>query len=187
MSKLKRGDTVEAIRTMLGQVNKVVGEFNGYRLYNMENPNSIVGTVFVREDARCYDVYPDSIVKLADKLTKFEQALFDCAWNKVTCKPSGETKEEYIKRWAEQILTLAREEIENRNLGYNAGLKDGHQSCLNNMPKWQKINGACGGNAAGVPTFLIRTAPGYYHTSPCIGPGDTFIRLTDLEKLPFSD
>ena len=42
-------------------------------------------------------------------LSKFEQAVYDCAWNKVTCKPEGETQEEYAKRWAEQLLLMVRD------------------------------------------------------------------------------
>lgn len=42
-------------------------------------------------------------------LSKFEQAVYDCAWGKVTCKPEGETQEEYAKRWAEQFLFMVRE------------------------------------------------------------------------------
>ena len=42
-------------------------------------------------------------------LSKFEQAVYDCAWRKVTCKPEGETKEEYAKRWAEQFLSMVRD------------------------------------------------------------------------------
>ena len=42
-------------------------------------------------------------------LSKFEQAVYDCAWGKVTCKPEGETKEEYAKRWAEHFLSMVRD------------------------------------------------------------------------------
>ena len=42
-------------------------------------------------------------------LNKFEQAVYDCAWGKVTCKPEGETQEEYAKRWAQQFLSMVRD------------------------------------------------------------------------------
>ena len=42
-------------------------------------------------------------------LEKFKQAVYDCAWGKVTCKKEGETKEEYANRWAEQFLLMVRE------------------------------------------------------------------------------
>ena len=42
-------------------------------------------------------------------LSKFEQAVYDCAWGKVTCKPEGETQEEYTKRWAEHLLLMVRD------------------------------------------------------------------------------
>lgn len=42
-------------------------------------------------------------------LSKFEQAIYDCAWGKVTCKPEGETQEEYAKRWAEHLLLMVRD------------------------------------------------------------------------------
>ena len=46
-------------------------------------------------------------------LSKFEQAVYDCAWDKVTCKPEGETREEYAKRWAEQLLLMVRDWADN--------------------------------------------------------------------------
>lgn len=42
-------------------------------------------------------------------LEKFKQAVYDCAWGKVTCKKEGETQEEYANRWAEQLLILVRD------------------------------------------------------------------------------
>ena len=42
-------------------------------------------------------------------LEKFKQAVYDCAWGKVTCKEEGETKEEYADRWAEQFLLITRD------------------------------------------------------------------------------
>ena len=42
-------------------------------------------------------------------LSKFERAVYDCAWDKVTCKPEGETQEEYAKRWAWHLLLMVRD------------------------------------------------------------------------------
>jgi len=42
-------------------------------------------------------------------LEKFKQAVYDCAWEKVTCKKEGETKEEYANRWAEHFLLMVRD------------------------------------------------------------------------------
>ena len=42
-------------------------------------------------------------------LEKFKQAVYDCAWEKVTCKVEGESKEEYANRWAEQLLIIVRD------------------------------------------------------------------------------
>jgi hypothetical protein len=42
-------------------------------------------------------------------LEKFKQAVYDCAWGKVTCKSEGETQEEYAERWAEQLLSIVRD------------------------------------------------------------------------------
>ena len=42
-------------------------------------------------------------------LSKFERAVYDCAWDKVTCKPEGETQEEYAKRWAGHLLLMVRD------------------------------------------------------------------------------
>ena len=44
----------------------------------------------------------------ATLLEKFKEAVYDCAWGKVTCNPA-ETKKEYADRWAEHLLTLVRE------------------------------------------------------------------------------
>lgn len=42
-------------------------------------------------------------------LEKFRQAVYDCAWGKVTCNVEGESKEEYANRWAEQLLKMVRD------------------------------------------------------------------------------
>ena len=54
---------------------------------------------------------PDDKVIKEEKplLEKFKQAVYDCAWGKVTCKKEGETKEEYANRWAEQFLFIVRD------------------------------------------------------------------------------
>ena len=45
-------------------------------------------------------------------LEKFKQAVYDCAWGKVTCKVEGESKEEYANRWAEQFLLIVRDWVD---------------------------------------------------------------------------
>ena len=42
-------------------------------------------------------------------LSKFENLVYSCAWEKVTCAPEGETKEEYAKRWAKTLLVAVRD------------------------------------------------------------------------------
>jgi hypothetical protein len=42
-------------------------------------------------------------------LEKFKQAVYDCAWGKVTCKSEGETQDEYVERWTEQLLSIVRD------------------------------------------------------------------------------
>ena len=56
--KFHKGDAVSATRTFNGEY--IVGEFRGYRLFDDELPESVVGTVFVGGD-RTYDVDVDSL------------------------------------------------------------------------------------------------------------------------------
>ena len=42
-------------------------------------------------------------------LAKFENLVYSCVWEKVTCKPEGETKEEYAERWAKSLLVEVRD------------------------------------------------------------------------------
>jgi hypothetical protein len=46
-------------------------------------------------------------------LEKFKQAIYDCAWGKVTCKVEGESQKEYANRWAEQLLSIVRDWADN--------------------------------------------------------------------------
>lgn len=45
------------------------------------------------------------------KLSKFERLFYDFAWAKVTCKPEGETKEEYVERWAPILMDTIKKEV----------------------------------------------------------------------------
>jgi hypothetical protein len=60
--KLKVGDYVRAVRTCGN--DSVKGTFQGFYLYDKEDPESIVGVVYVENPdgtGRSYDVYPNSI------------------------------------------------------------------------------------------------------------------------------
>lgn len=60
--KLKVGDYVRAVRTCRN--DSVKGTFQGFFLYDKEDPESIVGVVYVENSdgtGRSYDVYPNSI------------------------------------------------------------------------------------------------------------------------------
>lgn len=60
--KLKVGDYVRAVRTYRN--DSVKGTFQGFFLHDNEDPESIVGVVYVENSdgtGRSYDVYPNSI------------------------------------------------------------------------------------------------------------------------------
>ena len=53
----------------------------------------------------------------------------------------------------------------------------------NKLPRWKKIpNGVAGG--CDRDRYLIRTSPGHYFTSACIGGPDYYLDMDDLEQLP---
>lgn len=77
-------------------------------------------------------------------LEKFKQAVYDCAWEKVTCKAEGETKEEYANRWAEHFLLIVRDWADDYieytiqqklRKSYDEGKKDAIKT---NSPAWSE-------------------------------------------------
>ena len=63
--------------------------------------NAYVGKSLGEEDEQKPAVYKDQ----KSLFEKFNSLVYDCAWGKVTCELEGETKEEYAKRWAIQLLS----------------------------------------------------------------------------------
>lgn len=72
--KFHKGDTVSATKTFNGEY--IVGEFRGYRLFDDELPESVVGTVFVDGD-RTYDVDVDSIRHYESEDERIRMALIE--------------------------------------------------------------------------------------------------------------
>lgn len=74
--KLKVGDYVRAVRTFNN--DSVKGTFEGYRLYNKENPDSVVGVVYVENydgTSCCYDVYPNSIEPWEGRIVELAKSI----------------------------------------------------------------------------------------------------------------
>lgn len=98
-----------------------------------------------------------------------------------------------LKESAKELLELAKKElrleVEAEYWGtqkpYFKGKEDGRAELLSNLPKWRKMKGACGCGDREIA--ITRTAPGYYYLAKGIGPGDTYIYLEDLEKLPWEE
>lgn len=91
-------------------------------------------------------------------LSKFEQAIYDCAWGKVTCKPEGETQEEYAKRWAEHLLLMVRDwaddyidsQIESaKRKAYDKGKADAEQ-----LAEWSEKNKTNGWTGVDLKRYL---------------------------------
>lgn len=127
------------------------------------------------------------------ELTAFEKAIY-----KFTEDGNGEYYDsddllEITKDFAPKLLELAKKElrleVEAEYWGtqkpYFKGKEDGRAELLSNLPKWRKMKGACGCGDRVIA--IIRTAPGYYYLAKSIGPGDTYIYLEDLEKLPWEE
>jgi hypothetical protein len=70
--RLKKGDIVTATRTYNGE--EITGEFRGFKLFNDENPYSVVGVVWVHTDG-IYDVSVDSIKPYASEAEKTRKKL----------------------------------------------------------------------------------------------------------------
>lgn len=54
---------------------------------------------------------------------------------------------------------------------------------LEKMPKWKPEPNGVSGCADGNDLYLIRSARGYYFTSPCIGGANYYLELESLEQL----
>ena len=129
------------------------------------------------------------LVSAEQELTEFEEAVRACAFGKLTNKEEGETKEEYVKRWAAELLALARKELQSEidaevekayknadRMQYEKGKED----ALKDSPTWKKcedgntdrleLEALC--REAGSPIEIAFRANGYR------------IFLSDLEKLP---
>lgn len=55
-----------------------------------------------------YDLF---IITPEEEMSEFEKAVYDCAWGKVTNKTECESKEEYAKRYATELLAIAKKEL----------------------------------------------------------------------------
>lgn len=127
------------------------------------------------------------IVTPEEELSEFEKAVYDCVWVKVTNKSDGETKEEYAKRNAAELLALARKqllpEIEKAyknvdKIVYENGVLYGKAEALKDLPRWKNLKRKC------------NSLDNY----PCVGIsmtgedmlycGDKCISIKSLEKLP---
>lgn len=85
---------------------------------------------------------PESENIEAPLLEKFKEAVYKCAWGKVTQNAEGETQEEYADRWAEQLLSMVRDwaddyldyNIDARlRKAYQKGYKKGEQDAAINQ------------------------------------------------------
>ena len=159
------------------------------------------GNVNIDKTECKYDLF---IVTPEEELTEFEKAVYDCAWRKVTCKTEGESKEEYAKRHAAELLTLAREQfikdgyiIEKKafhdavekvspevmkevseNIGQLDALEQyrkGRENALKDLPRWSK-NALTRGCAAIDISGL--TGADYIRRE------GKLLSISDLEKLP---
>ena len=54
---------------------------------------------------------------------------------------------------------------------------------LEKMPKWKPEPTVASGSAHGNDLYLIRSARGYYFTSPCVGGANYYLELESLEQL----
>lgn len=66
---------------------------------------------------------------------------------------------------------------------YYKGLADGKAEALKDLPRWRKWgNGACG---SGIPIAIVKRGLNGYELVDALGiPGEQYIMLSDLEKLP---
>lgn len=124
------------------------------------------------------------IVTPEEELSKFEKAVYDCVWGEVTNKSDGETKEEYAKRNAAELLGLARTEltcqgnivlsIEEFEKCFIEAQERGQKEALKDLPRWKKAAQAFGNYT------VAPTETGEY----CLLIDGYFIMLSNLEKLP---
>ena len=134
-----------------------------------------------------------------EELTEFEKTVYECAWRKITNKTEGESKEEYAKRYATKLLSLAEREIINRvakecykedfciedTVKFNEGYKLGKEVAMKGLPRWRRCAETdC--DKSTVPPWIVRFDAEKNTTSAIVHQG-YFLCFQDLEKLPKED
>jgi len=95
---------------------------------------------------------------------------------------NGDFVKDDFEFWYARLLECAnKDEWEN---GHDVGFEEGKNTILKNIPEWKyNKNGAFGVGGSVQDLYLIRTSPGYYYLSSCVGPDTTYIELEEIEKL----
>lgn len=99
----KKGEVVTAKKTSDG--GEVIGEFDGYRLFNDEQPDSVVGVVYVPADGS-YDVEADSIQYFESDNEKVRKYLIEWVGNS-----DNPRKEECLDYLEKTVKTLRAREF----------------------------------------------------------------------------
>ena len=115
------------------------------------------------------------------------------------CKEHGvHVASSYAKRHTKTLLNLAREQLRPEidaeiakayknadNTVYENGILYGKAETLKDLPRWREWgNGACG-NGQGIPLALVVRGLNGYELVDSLGiPGEKYIMLDELEKLP---
>ena len=96
--KFKKGEIVSATKTFNGEI--ITGEFQGYRLFNDEIPDAVVGVVHVSGD-RSYDVDVASIRHYENEDERIRKKLLKCCDSPVFEIQTG-IKNEALRAWLEK-------------------------------------------------------------------------------------
>ena len=136
------------------------------------------------------------IITTEEELTPFEQEVSDMV---EYCKEHGvHVASSYAKRHTKTLLNLAREQLRPEidaeiakayknadNTVYENGILYGKAETLKDLPRWREWgNGACC-NGQGIPLALVVRGLNGYELVDSLGiPGEKYIMLDELEKLP---
>ena len=93
---------------------------------------------------------------------------------------------EAVKESCGKLLELAKKKIADHykvSSNYDGlAYAMGREEAMKGFPRWKpEPNGVAGGDK---DMFLIRSSKGNYFTSSCIGGGNYYLELAELEKLP---
>lgn len=157
--------------------------------------NADDGTQYHGRETDC-DIF---LVEPEPELTEFEYAMLRYLQDAANKKDDAEI-EKVTRLYSKELLNLAckckevesvlKEKVLHDYWRQAADLQrqakeEGRAEALKDLPKWRKWSNGAYGNGEGIPLAIVRRGLNGYELVDALGiPGEQYIMLSDLEKLP---